>query len=118
MLRRKSGTDARLISMSRELHGESEFEVENKSNSNRPLDSLSIRHASSSLVSSLSVRSRAVLEVSTRLGDILDAVDLEFGFSRIDFPPKGSKTQSFCVILAKTSFFKLPVGIPAVSWAL
>ena len=58
------------------------------------------------------------LEVSTRLGDILDALDLEFGFSRVDFPPKGSKTQSFCVILAKTSFFKLPVGIPTGSSAL
>ena len=71
-----------------------------------------------SIVSSLSVRSRAILEVSTRLGDILDALDLEFGFSRVDFPPKGSKTQSFCVILAKTSFFELPVGIPTGSYPL
>ena len=38
------------------------------------------------------------------MGDILDALDVEFGFSRVDFLPKGSKTQRIVVILAKTVF--------------
>ena len=44
------------------------------------------------LVSSLSVRSRAISGIFDALGDIFDALDVEFGFSRVDFPPKGSKT--------------------------
>ena len=35
---------------------------------------------------------------------LLNALDVEFGFSRVDFPPKGSKTQRIVVILAKTLF--------------
>ena len=38
------------------------------------------------------------------MAHILDAIDLEFGFSRVDFPPKGSKPQRIVVILAKTVF--------------
>ena len=53
------------------------------------------------------VRSRSVHFVFTFLAGILDAIDLEFGFSRVDFPPKGSKSQSFFVILAKALFYKL-----------
>ena len=33
---------------------------------------------------------------------ILDVIDLEFGFSRVDFPPKGSKSKQIVVIYAKT----------------
>ena len=32
----------------------------------------------------------------------LDDLDVEFGFSRVDFPPKGSKTQRIGVIHART----------------
>ena len=35
---------------------------------------------------------------------MLIALDIEFGFSRVDFPPKGSKTQRIVAILAKTLF--------------
>lgn len=70
------------------------------------------------LVSSLSVRSRAISGMFDALGDIFDALDVEFGFSRVDFPPKGSHEQDIVVNLAKTSFFELPVGIPTGYWAL
>ena len=33
---------------------------------------------------------------------IVDAIDLEFGFSRVDFRPKGSKSKQIVVIHAKT----------------
>ena len=64
------------------------------------------------LVSSLSVRSRAISGIFDALGDSFDALDVEFGFSRVDFPPKVSKTKHIVIIRAKTLFFKLPVGIP------
>ena len=53
------------------------------------------------LASSRSVRSRAISGIFDMLGDILDALDLEFGFSRVEFPPKGSKTDDIVVIPVK-----------------
>ena len=35
------------------------------------------------------------------LSFLVDALDVEFGFSGVDFPPKGSKTQCIVVFHAK-----------------
>ena len=35
---------------------------------------------------------------------MLDALEVEFGFARVDFPPKCSKTERIVLILAKTFF--------------
>ena len=37
---------------------------------------------------------------------IFHAIEVEFGFSRVDFPPKGSKSKQIVVILGKTRVFR------------
>ena len=67
------------------------------SNSNSPRNSL---HKKLSLASVRDFLRK--IEPNYIFASILDAIDLEFGFSRVDFPPKGSKSKQIVVILAKT----------------
>ena len=41
---------------------------------------------------------------------LLDALDVELGFYRVDIPPKGSKTECIVVILARAFFTPPPLA--------
>ena len=63
-------------------------------------------------------RPRFIQDLFQIYPQIIDAIEVEFGFSRVDSPPKGSKTQSLVVILAKTLFFDHTYSIvdPCSRW--
>ena len=42
------------------------------------------------------------IEPNYVFASIFHAIEVEFGFSRVDFPPKGSKSKQIVVIYAKT----------------